>query len=73
MTCEDAHLHMHDYLSGELGAEYRKPLMDHLDACPNCRKFFLQTQQMQTFVRNAMSVAAPSELQSAVQSILANA
>lgn len=73
MTCDDAHLCMHDYLSGELGTERQKPLMDHLDACPNCRRFFHQAQQMQTFVRNAMSLSAPSELHSAVRSILANA
>jgi anti-sigma factor RsiW len=73
MTCEDAHLHMHDYISGELAREHHKPLMDHLDSCPNCKKFFLQTQQMRTTVRNAMRQEVPTDLQNAIHSILANA
>ena len=73
MTCEDAHLHMHDYISGELDTSHHKPLMDHLDACPNCRKFFLQAREMQATVRSAMQQEVPADLQSAVHKILANA
>lgn len=73
MTCDDAHLHMHDYISGELAARHHKPLMDHLDECPNCRKFFLQTRQMQATVRSAMQQEVPTDLQNAVYKILANA
>jgi len=73
MTCEDAHLSMHDYISGELAAEYQKPLMDHMDECPNCREFFRQTTHIQTTMRDFMQYKAPFELQSAVSSILANA
>jgi len=73
MTCDDAHLHMHDYISGELAAMHQKPLMDHLDECPNCRKFFLQTRQMQATVRSAMQQEVPTDLQNAVYKILANA
>ena len=73
MTCEDAHSSMHDYISGELDAEYQKPFMDHLDECPNCREFFRQTLNIQTTMRDFMQYKAPSELQTAVSSILANA
>jgi len=73
MTCEDAHLSMHDYISGELAAEYQKPLMDHMDECPNCREFFRQTTHIQTTMRDFMQYEAPSDLQTAVSSILANA
>lgn len=73
MTCEDAHLHMHDYISGELAPEECGSFMDHLDECPNCRKFFHQTQQMRSTVRSAMHLEAPTDLQNAVYSILANA
>jgi len=73
MTCEDAHLKMHDYISGELAAEQQKPLMDHMDECPNCREFFRQTANIQTTMRDFMQYKAPYELQNAVSSILANA
>lgn len=73
MTCEDAHLNMHDYISGELGAEHHKNLMDHMDECPNCREFFRQTKLIQATMRNFMQYDAPSELQAEVSSILANA
>jgi anti-sigma factor RsiW len=73
MTCEDAHLQMHDYISGELAKEHHGPLMDHLDSCPHCRKFFDQTRQMLSSVRSAMREDVPSELQNAVHDILANA
>ncbi|MFO8183391.1 MAG: zf-HC2 domain-containing protein [Candidatus Aegiribacteria sp.] len=73
MTCEDAHLYMHDYISGELGSEECSSLMDHLDECPNCRRFFNQTQQMQSTVRSALHQQAPTDLQNAVHNILANA
>jgi predicted anti-sigma-YlaC factor YlaD len=73
MTCEDAHLSMHDYISGELAAEHYKPLMDHMDECPNCREFFRQTAHIQTTMRDFMQYKAPFELQTAVSSILANA
>ncbi|MCK4806701.1 MAG: zf-HC2 domain-containing protein [Candidatus Aegiribacteria sp.] len=73
MTCEDARLNMHDYISGELGAEHHKPLMDHMDECPNCREFFRQTQRIQTTMKDFMQYEAPFELQTAVSSILANA
>lgn len=72
MTCEVAHLYMHDYISGELSQEHQGPLMDHLDACPNCRKFFQQTKQMQSTVREALTEEVPPELQTAVHNILAN-
>lgn len=73
MTCEDAHLHMHDYISGELAPEYHKPLMDHMDECPECREFFRQTKQIQTTMRDCMQCEAPFELQTAISGILANA
>jgi len=73
MTCDDAHLHMHDYISGELAPEFHKPLMDHMDECPNCREFFRQTQYIQASMRDYMQYEAPSELQTAVSGILANA
>ncbi|NOQ22255.1 MAG: hypothetical protein GQ565_06360 [Candidatus Aegiribacteria sp.] len=73
MTCEDAHLKMHDYISGELAEEHHRPLMDHMDECPNCREFFRQTANIQTTMRGFMQYEAPFELQAAVSSILANA
>jgi len=73
MTCEDAHLKMHDYISGELPAVHHKPLMDHLDDCPNCKKFFMQTKQLQATVKSAMHVEAPGDLVETVTRILANA
>ncbi len=73
MTCEDAHLNMHDYISGELAAEHYRILMDHMDECPNCREFFRQTTHIQTTMRDSLQYEAPFELQTAVSSILANA
>ncbi len=73
MTCEDAHLNMHDYISGELDAEHYKHLLDHMDECPNCREFFRQTEHIQSTMRDFLQYDAPSELQTAVSNILANA
>lgn len=73
MTCEDAHLHMHDYISGELAPEYHKPLLDHMDECPNCKNFYIQTKQIMSTVRSAMQRKAPDELQSAVSNLISNA
>jgi len=73
MTCEDAHLCMHDYISGELAIEKHKPLMDHMDECPDCKEFFRQTMHIQATMRSTMQLEAPHELQAAVSSLLANA
>ncbi len=73
MTCEDAHLHMHDYISGELSPEHHQPLMDHLDECSDCSNFLMQTRHIQATLRDSMRCEAPGELQTAVSGILANA
>lgn len=72
MTCEDAHSHMHDYISGELAMEHHRPLMDHFAQCINCRSLFDQTRQLQAKVRNLMQYEAPAELQSAVSRIFSD-
>ena len=73
MTCEDAHLYMHDYISGELAPEHRKNLMDHMDDCPDCKEFFRQTEYIQQTMRNHMQYKAPFELLNAISSLLTNA
>lgn len=70
MTCEDAHFHMHDYISGELAPEHHEPLMNHLEECGSCRALFNQTQLLQTAVRDYMQYETPPELQTAVSRIL---
>lgn len=72
MTCEDAHFHMHDYISGELAPAHHELLMDHIEECPDCRALFDQTIQLQTAVHDLMQYEAPSELQTAVTRIFSN-
>ena len=73
MTCEDAHLHMHDYISGELAPEHCENLMDHLDECPDCKELFRQTEYIQQTMRDHMQYKAPFELQNAINNLLTNA
>lgn len=73
MTCEDAHLHMHDYISGELAPEHCENLMDHMDECPDCKEYFRQTEYIRQTMRNYMQYKAPSELQNTISSLLTNA
>ena len=70
MTCEDAHFHIHDYISGELALEQHEPLMNHLEECGSCRALFDQTQLLQTAVRDLMQYETPPEVQTAVSQIL---
>ena len=72
MTCEDAHSHMHDYISGELAPEHHQPLMDHFAECINCSRMFDQTRQLQSKVKSFMQYEAPAELQSSVSQIFSS-
>jgi len=73
MTCEDAHQHMHDYISGELVPEHHESLLDHMNECPDCREFYRQTRYIQQTMRDTMQHEAPSELLNTITSLLANA
>lgn len=71
MTCEDAHLHMHDYISGELSPEIHESLFDHFEACEQCRNCYREASRMAVRVGNMMRSQAPPELRSAVTRMLA--
>jgi len=73
MTCEDAHLHMHDYISGELSPEIRESLFDHFAVCENCRNCYYEASRMAAKVGNLLKSQAPPELRSAVGRMLAGA
>jgi anti-sigma factor RsiW len=73
MTCEDAHLHMHDFISGELAPEIRDSLFDHFEACENCRNCYYEASRMAVRVGNLLQSQAPPELRSAISSMLAGA
>jgi len=71
MTCEDAHLHMHDYISGELSPEICDDMFDHFDVCEYCRNHFHEASRIAASIGNLMQTSAPPELRSAVTRILA--
>lgn len=73
MTCEDAQLCIQDYISGELSPDRHEPLMEHLDDCPYCRKYFDQTKSIQATLKAALQYSVPADLQNSVRDLLANA
>ena len=73
MTCEDARLHMHDYISGELAPEIRDNLFDHFEACENCRDSYYEASRIAVKVGNILQSQAPPELRSAITRMLTGA
>ncbi len=73
MNCEEVLRHLHDYVSGELSANHRESLMEHLDGCAACRRFLRQIKKIRTALENTMNHDAPPELHRVVREMLADA
>jgi anti-sigma factor RsiW len=68
MKCDESRLAIGQYVDGELDANRRKELEEHLAGCEACSEVFREAKQLQQDVRlNAPYYRAPSGLEDAVR------
>ena len=71
MNCEDEQKHLDAYLDGELKAEQRLEVEQHLNECPDCQRLLEQQQKFRDFFNaKAPFYAAPDELRTRVRAAL---
>lgn len=52
-------LMMHEYLDGEIAPENESELQDHLNACPDCKKYFQELNNIEARIKDTDSLRAP--------------
>lgn len=60
--CNGALKHLVDYLEGELDADEREALEEHLSACPPCVRFLETYRSTGTICKKALEREMPAEM-----------
>ena len=70
LTCKQFLAELSDYLDESLGAEERKKLEDHINACPNCWVIADTTRKTVEVYQCCEPVAIPTEVRSRLMKAL---
>jgi anti-sigma factor (TIGR02949 family) len=62
-SCRSASAFLMDYVEGRLDAETVGRFDEHIDACPNCRRYLDQYCQTITLVKEVPTTTVPAELE----------
>ena len=66
MDCGQAHLHVYEYLDGELTVWKRRAITRHLDDCPPCAEGFTFELDLRRVIVSKCAEDVPEELKTRI-------